>query len=127
MNEKQYVQYKNDPNGTKWRVYDSNEKYWMVEMKDELLFLRLPKSDYILCTPPERWKDATVECEFRDTFNRGTLIHYSQESVGICELSCTAEKQGYRLRKVQLWSEHSQHLDMLTKPQWAFIVEKREY
>jgi hypothetical protein len=67
MNEKKYVQYKNDPNGTKWKVADELPTYWRVDggNRNGLQYVwELPKSDYIPCAPPERWTNITKAIEW---------------------------------------------------------------
>lgn len=116
MTQDVWVQHKSGI-GEKWRVVCRIEDRYVVSNPigpD----LQLPKTEYIPCEPPERWENVTAECEFHDTFNRGTLIHYGQESVGICEL-----KQGYRLRKVRLYL--AEPTSKQNCEQWAIVVERR--
>jgi hypothetical protein len=115
MNDKKYVQYKNDPNGTKWEaVYESVDR-WYVKDVAHGDSMSLPKSDYILCPPPpERWTDVTAECKAYiwtwDGKADNTAYYLSHEGAMV------QQNAGYRLRKVHLSG----------CPRWAFIIEKRE-
>lgn len=117
----QWVQHKSGQ-GEMWEVEEElSDVYRCVKKPTEDWYKWLPKSEYVLCDPPtpqKRWVDVTAECEFRETFNRGTLIYYGHEAVGVCELSEAAKKRGYRLRKVLL-----EHGPTATQ-KYAFIVEK---
>lgn len=128
MSEKRYVQYRNDPNGTKWEVVPSErEEFWECKQQHHSSFyIRLPKSDYILCAPPERWTDVTAE--FHHTENWPSVRHSKSNALanirGYVLWAPTEHGGGYRLRKVQLYKcEPSSPQNC---EQWAFIVEKRE-
>ena len=124
MNEKKYVQYKNDPNGTKWEVLDESPHLWMVA---HLNFrINLPKSDYILCPPPERWTDVTELCRVDNaasSCDRGRLsiLHRGLNEVSSTDIFHPAQVHNYRVTKRQLPPKEA-----VDPGQWAFIVEKRE-
>lgn len=111
---KQYVQHISGQ-GAKWLVSGDSENYermgqWKVmeSRARNFNFHYLPKSEYVLCEPPERWVDVTAECEIRVD---GTITHNAVH---------TAEAAGYRRRKVQLWTgEAAWHT------QWAIIIEQK--
>lgn len=52
--------------GKKWEVRNERpNEWWQVEAKNG--FLYLPASEYIICTPPERWVECTRgQIEIRD-------------------------------------------------------------
>lgn len=115
MNEKKFVQYKNDPNGTKWEVADELGGFWNV-LGDGGYHWDFPKSDYIICAPPERWKDVTAEFDMSLT-GRFAALESQRITIELC-----GNVSGYRLRKVlvNLKAQLNEPSD------WAFIVEKRE-
>ena len=66
--------------GAKWEVSDLLRPLWMrdgiVVSENEWLVLHasskapvhlLPKSEYVLCDPPEQWENVTEQCEDRIT------------------------------------------------------------
>jgi hypothetical protein len=125
MIPKRYVQYRNDPNGTKWELIGSSyndtptNTDWLVKaIHTDSHGHYVPKSDYIPCPPPERWTDVTEGLHHTGNW---PSQKYS-ESNGIADgkdymlWTPTEHSKGYRLRKVQLSG----------CPQWAFIIEKRE-
>ena len=73
MKNKQWVQHISGQ-GEKWEVMcDSVKGVWEVAPQ-EGTFTKpwLPKSEFILCDPPEQWEDVTEECEIdRD----GWIVH----------------------------------------------------
>ena len=113
---KLYVQYKNDPNGTKWKVVSESNDRWYVADVCYGYSMSLPRSDYVLCSPPERWKDVTEQCRaFQWTWDKDiddTTYYLSHDG------TLVRNNNGHRIRKVQL--------SLGGLPQWAFIVEKRE-
>ena len=61
MNEKLWVQYKNDPQGEKWEVVGELTSGWAVKSKGNGPVIHyLPKSEYRLCAPPEQWEEVPV-------------------------------------------------------------------
>ena len=105
----QYVQH-NSGTGAKWPVSaDLNRWAWEVYASDGAkVVMQVPKSEYRLCEPPERWVDVTAWC-----VEHGTFIRYRETTIG-------SLPDGYRLRKIPVF--HSRPEDST----WAFIVEKRE-
>jgi len=128
MNERKFVQYKNDPNGTKWEAVDDCPRYWRVDggYGGGVRYLfELPKSEYAPCSPPERWKDVTAEFDMSLT-GRFAALESQRITIELC-----GNVSGYRLRKVQLYEERGPIVngdlsddDYIAR--WAFIVEKRE-
>lgn len=112
MNEKQYVQYKNDPNGTKWEVLYEDATDYQVHGNNAWRWF--PKSEYAPCPPPERWVDVTAEVEYQDAAKWSHLKHNGHDVL----------HGQYRMRKVQLFT--SVDGQEVAGEQWAFIVEKRE-
>ena len=108
----QYVQHISG-RGQRWKVRSEELHYcvttcWQVENGDEGPAY-LPKSEYRLCDPPERWVDVTTDCDI----GVSTLLY--------CKGQLVCQSGGYRLRKVEL----SQQPVGLT-PQWVFLVEHQE-
>ena len=109
MKGRQWVQYKNDPQGEKWEVFQDCGMFYRVLSKGSSAYKwDLPKSEYVLCTPPERWEDVTKECEVQHPeFSRCVLMHNGE---------AVWTTTGYRLRKVQFMERGGI---------WAFVVEKK--
>ena len=73
MSETRWVQYKNDPNGTRWKVLCETNLEWQVEAIGNPINCHwLPKSDYPLCPAPERWERVEMEIS-----SDGSLLKYS--------------------------------------------------
>lgn len=106
--KKQWVQYISGQ-GEKWLVDDENERLWVINLPH---FMRLPKSEYRLCDPPEVWRDVSegarvgsdLSCILYDNLGREISVH-----------------NGYRLRKVRVYP-YQQPTEITT---WAFIVEQK--
>ena len=125
MSEKQYVQYKNDPNGTKWEVALDCDIGWLVRACPTGMHY-LPKSEYIPCAPPERWTDVTELCRVDNaasSCDRGRLsiLHRGLNEVSSTDIFHPAQVHNYRVTKRQLPPKEA-----VDPGQWAFIVEKRE-
>jgi len=111
--------------GKKWRLasttYNDRAQHdWSVEGEFTEENHYLPKSEYRLCEPPERWREITESCQ---TVNRigaeqGSMLE--DQHVVIARI-----ERGYRLRKVQFWRPLEQ-LDRIQRADWAFIVEQEE-
>lgn len=101
--------------GEKWKVHDVCwQTQWEVERgQGESGFYYLPKSEYILCAPPERWVDVTAECEITNT---GLVRHLHPDEPH----TYPSVTSGYRFLKVLLTRHNTQ------QNQWAFVVERRE-
>ena len=115
-----YVQHKSGQ-GEKWelahpvemvRIYEE----WSVRKKDRTGNFYLPASEYILCDPPEVWRDVTED--MADLITENSSTRFQAAPCGIMMNICVVAR-GYRLRKVQPWLQAG---DMRA----AFIVEKRE-
>lgn len=67
MSEKRYVQHISGQ-GRKWEILSDccHESEWRVKAKTHEYYHDLPKSEYILCDPPEEWEDVTRECKHID-------------------------------------------------------------
>lgn len=90
---KQYVQHISGQ-GEKWEVSKACEDYFVTtKYMNDGNMMRLPKSEYDLCDPPEEWRDVTEECEVTEM---GWIIHRDRYTTGY---------NGYRRRKVQLCDE----------------------
>lgn len=119
MNERKFVQYKNDPNGKKWEVHEELSDRYDVFLGGK--YFVFPKSDYIPCAPPERWTDVTADCRLTEgtwPYPDGTANAIQQDSYILWRASSHAS--GYRMRKVLVQMEGR------AGTAWAFIVEKRE-
>lgn len=84
MNTKRYVQHISKQ-GRKWEL-DGNtrEEYesateWVVKSEDGSERHFLPKSEYVLCPPPERWVDVTAECTLDEC---GAIMHHGFNTFG---------------------------------------------
>lgn len=105
---KQWVQHISGQ-GEKWLVvYGGDPIDWMVLCKatDGERNRALPKSEYRLCEPPEVWRDVTEEC----VVICGVVLSHQGADVNAAD--------GYRLRKVHLWTQDDGR-------QWAFIIEQK--
>lgn len=108
----QYVQHISRQ-GPKYRLQeDECERLWCYRVNHDGLVFYLPKSDYILCSPPEEWVNVTAQIDA--TPRHGW--HYDHDID-----SAIFVYTGYRLRKVQLRRQISDYPDL----QWAFIVERQ--
>ena len=120
---KQYVQH-NSGTGQKFPVLNErpswlkdgrgvSEHEWLVQGISQHL---LPKSEYRLCEPPERWVVVTWECELKvSAMNKQQIWHKG---------TCIDGAVGYKLRKVlvaDLPGVKSYECD-----DSVFIVEKQE-
>ncbi|MGL5937069.1 MAG: hypothetical protein ACRCZI_15770 [Cetobacterium sp.] len=112
MDKPQWVQHKS-MQGEKYRVSVELSVQWRCDPmgKDEGYYY-LPKTDYLLCSPPEVWDDVTSECE--------TGMIYTGISIGSHTISGSMA-DGYRLRKVELAKDNHGYAAKC----WAFIVEKQ--
>lgn len=119
---KQYVQHISGQGG-KWEVVPDRSGPYHWNCFSIYHELWLPKSEYCLCEPPERWVDVTAECEAtsnwpNEKYSRANGISVNNTMLWI---PCEIHNDGYRLRKVRLLKS--------LKPfehQWAFIVEKKQ-
>ena len=110
MGETRWVQHISRQ-GQKWKLTcegPSDSACWYVGP------YALPKSEYRLCEPPERWVDVTAHCFYQGN----TLMEGPEEGGHKWILSVEGiHSGGYRLRKIDC--------DTADK-KWAFIVEKKE-
>jgi len=114
---KQYVQHISGQ-GEKWEVHHKGPHDYQVSGANAIHYL--PKSEYRLCEPPERWVDVTEECEAN---NRCVLsIHHIGK---VCTSGGTTYPNIYRLRKVPVYFAEPDRTKGVTIEQWAFIVEKK--
>lgn len=110
----QWVQHKSGI-GEKWEVGardPSSSDTWMISRPHQFN-LFLPKSEYVLCDPPQsRWVDVTAECE--PCCGNGLIHGELQLNMPITQ----SPQSRYRLRKVLL-----EHGPTATQ-KYAFVVEK---
>ena len=104
-------------NGEKWEVREDipDEYTWYCIMPvPGAHYLRLPKSEYCLCDPPEQWEDVTEHVIFdqSEPFGMGRLL---MPDGGVLDRS------NGRLRKVRCGKTAG-----VNNPDWAFIVERRK-
>lgn len=116
MATKRYVQHISGQ-GEKWEIAADSDAYkrwkqWKVigNCTDRPYnFHYLPKSEYVLCPPSERWVDVTAECEpvsaGDDVVHRGTVV---------------VKERGYRYRKVRVVDWEGKNNES-----WAFIIEQK--
>ena len=118
---KQYVQHMSGQ-GEKFKLSDVpliDERMWRCEFKGATYHnddYYLPKSEYILCDPPEVWEDVTREC----APNNASIYHADQMRPGeICIHTAQWRHEGvYRVKKMTCQIEGL--------PRYAFIVERRK-
>lgn len=137
MKSTQWVQHISGQ-GEKWKVDSewSADKgtFWLVDVGLGQS-ASLPKSEYVLCTPPERWEDVTGECSiFGDVrreclgISHGRPPFYTDPILEWSKLNLIHREPGwalgYRLRKVR-YADCSQHGTENYRYRNAFIVEKR--
>ena len=117
----QYVQHKSGQ-GEKYPVNNENDRVWISYFTEPYQAVILPKSEYLPCSPPERWVDVTQACEFND--HEACMKHINPDgkllNVIVLGTACGLF-EGYRLRKVQVgWIEgRTSHY------QSAFVVERK--
>ena len=109
MNKKRWVQHISGQ-GEKWEVEGLGESKvrWITDGRDGLRN-HLPKSEYILCNPPEEWENVTGEY-----LTNGFVIGQTSSPEKYTWL-----KKGDRIRKVKL-------LDANYHPTDAFIVKRKK-
>lgn len=115
MSEEQYVQHKSGQ-GDKWHVNGDAGKTWLITIAPHE-GAALPKSEYVLCEPPDTWVDVTNECVF-------TSVPGGAHCLDLMATGCMSGQfvpfmRHYRLQKVQLYGYP------LGNPRWAFIVERK--
>jgi hypothetical protein len=122
-----WVQHKSGQ-GDKWKRIDSEKNQdpkwdgWIVESKEGLGQLILPRSEYQECPAPERWIDVTGHCNsFTKGEGKATCLAHSG-------LDVLSRPDLYRLRKVQgNWSAEGKASEGKAAPSgWAFVIEQRE-
>lgn len=108
MGNKQWVQHKSGQ-GEKWEVQNFEHHYphlWRAtdhqdRGNDADSCVWLPKTEYILCDPPEEWEvvAVTVECEWTDS----NLGEFYIKMSGGARMECKEDlhqRGNYRVRKV---------------------------
>jgi len=104
--------------GEQWRVVSESDHatlwhvYWLSPHDNGAVLTTLPKSEYRLIEPPERWVDVTAECEFDPMFNRLDLSPGRAMAGQYVPLM-----KGYRLRMVRTQDPYYPVF---------FIVERKE-
>lgn len=115
MKEKKWVQHISGQ-GEKWEVVQEwSDGRNVRRVRDGLVYL-FPIDEYVECSPPEVWVDATDE--FKVSEGGGNLI---------CKMDGTwlsSKNDGYRLRKVELYWAHPDSKQNCI--QQAFIIERRQ-
>lgn len=103
-----YVQHRSG-DGEKFEVHEEHFNAWSIFLcKPGVPDYRLPKSEYVECSPPEEWQDVTEECDWGNAGEGMEAIIFHQG------LRLLADR-GYRLRKIK---------DMYNIS--YFIVERRK-
>ena len=101
--------------GEKYPVYVGADEYtWTIQKEDH--WLHIPKSEYRLCDPPERWVDVTEECKVSPL--AGSELSHGDMKIYL--------PMGYRLRKVEAYFTEQDRTRGITTAQHAFIVERRK-
>ena len=118
--------------GSKYRVIKSDNNLWGCDKNmptHEYYNMYLPKSEYILCDPPEAWEDVTEQCNMTGTDS--LWPHDEQNGEGIQNerdhvlYEPTHWVKGcYRLRKVGVEWFSGVALGE-TRKGYAFIVERK--
>lgn len=115
MGIKRYVQHISGQ-GEKWELFNEaqhcHESEWRVKARTHEWYHDLPKSEYILCAPPEEWEDVTDNCDTDSYFNSAGEFFSILHLGGLCFNSADGEprsgdanvmfrKYGYRIRKLE--------------------------
>lgn len=105
--------------GEKWELSDDQSPCdrgeWRVESKEVRgAYLYLPQSEYVECSPPEKWQDVTDECEFSEVHN-----HLNLSAARAMAGQYVPLVSGYRFKKVFLTD--NRYLNT-----WVLKVEKRQ-
>lgn len=118
MGVKQYVQHKSGE-GETFFVTDETYVSWRIKTPPDssILFYDVPKSEYRLCEPPEKWRDVSEQCELAQDSSNVQCVYHD----GATRFVTAWNGPGYRLRKV-LISVGSPQEGLST---WAFIVERK--
>lgn len=127
MEKKQWVQHISGQ-GEKWEVVVDNAgnayQWWVRSGPAPCGWHYLPKSEYVLCDPPEVWRDVTEAVKIDEYFAGGKLyvaLYHQQENS--CLNVLYKDHGCYRLRKVGLWKQAEAHGTYESQP--AFIVEQK--
>lgn len=122
MGEREWVQHKSGQ-GVCYQVIIELADVWVCDGIRATLYL--PKSEYVLAPPPERWVNVTAECEWRC----GNLFHVRGSEVvplfmaGHAMPPTVYIRDGYRLQKVPVCTgEGPSHP---VTQHWAFVIEKK--
>lgn len=107
---KRYVQRKGGQ-GEKWEVsgeggHTIDQELFFVAFRDGVCF-HLPKSDYVLCEPPEEWEDVTGRVIESST--PGNWMLDGRDILGLDE--------GVRLKRIDLMYEGCDYA-------YAFLIER---
>ena len=108
--------------GKQWEVREESTVAYAVKSGVPCEPIFLPKSEYVLCCPPnDIWKDVTEHC--RLTMDGANLEHFDwQDQHWVAEIK---QRHGYRLRKISLW-DLTREGPVADAKRSAFIVERRE-
>lgn len=72
-----------------WRNKDAKCSEWVIRAKDSTGCHFIPRSEYALCAPPERWErvEATIMMKREEVLRginlRGVHLHVDQASIGV--------------------------------------------
>ena len=117
MTTPRYVQHISGQ-GTRWQVkegaIEDDCDVWFIEGKGRAYNLWLPKSEYALCDPPERWVNVTADVVVEHRLEFSELVHNGQV--------VKVRDGSYRLRKVDVCYP----VERTHRSTCAFIVEKVE-
>jgi len=94
MERKYYVRHASGK-GNVFSVSKQTDLTWIIDSVIAGAQLTLPKSDYILCPPPEEWEDMTYLIEVQDKSHDRSIGYIN--GVNVVETS-----SWYRLRKLDL-------------------------
>ena len=112
--------------GERWIIASETGLRWRVKAtvdRDYQKDLELPKSEYKECEPPERWVDVTERCDMGKVQLGFKADLYDHHEHGYSSFA-VFNREDYRLRKVQL--HEASPGAVISKLQWAFLVEKRQ-
>lgn len=105
----QWVQHKSGQ-GQKWEVVGTHpHNYEVLATHTAGCSHWLPKSEYVLCDPPERWENITDNCEYINPLDGVARLVHDEKPVLAKEC---------RIRKVPVTQVQGSH--------FAFIIEKKE-
>lgn len=103
MSDTKLVQHKSGQ-GEKWEVHAESMQVWycLFNGKPYEGNLVLPKSEYVICDPPEVWEKVVVSVGA--PINSKTFLIY--DSIGIAVGKIIMDQPGYRVKDIVMEKRH---------------------